>query len=271
MLLNDKVETDDYYKFIHLFIKYSIEHLLSVDIIDEFLWSFLNTIMSTNDQRLIACFLIDLSYYFEKDEKKIKNIQKYVNSVDNSENVIILINHVLNELVKHFNNNSKFLIFESQEDTKLTTAIKVIHQILSNNEHSFFEKNRNINNNTVATICSSLSQIKKNSKQTALSSTLEDFEDYFFDILNESRLIQSSILLIFDDMFKCESRNYFLNKYYDIMITNDKLNDKNNSVLEYLIDNHHLEQDNENLQILFSIMTKFINPLKSRLDDFVAR
>jgi hypothetical protein len=277
LLFNDKgglLKEADYFDYIHYFIKYSIQFIHNNGIVEEFLFSFMKLIMYS--EKLTTYFLLELGYFYNHVEgvkSKVKDLNIYNHSAvstaspsDALNRLLIMIDFTLCEIDKSFKDVAN--IFDKDDKARrVTNAVVLLDQLVSINESLFFEKNISVNNSVITNICASLSSIFKHRSHEKAIKLIEDFQDYLFDLLSESKIIHTCVLLIYEN-YSQEARNYFLLKYYDILITNEHLGkgDANARIFEYLLDNYVNEKHNENLQIVFSILTKLVSSEKSYSD-----
>jgi hypothetical protein len=274
----------EYIDYIHYFIKYSLQFIHNNKIIEEFLTNFMKVILK--NEHLTIYYLLELSYHFNESEEakcKIGEFKNYLDKVDFEHNGLNRLLTMVDFILKEFNHTIsqtdsliKETIFNITNEKKehltkkLNNSVVLLDQIVNLNESLFFDKAimGTIKTEMITSICSSLSEIfkalREGDKFKQLLVALGSFQDYFFDILSESKIIHNCVLLIYDN-YSQEARNYFLVKYFDILITNEKLS-KNTKIFEYLLTNYSTEKSNENLQIVFSILTKIITGDKSFSD-----
>jgi hypothetical protein len=90
---------------------------------------------------------------------------------------------------------------------------------------------------------------------------LKAFEKDLFSTLTESKIIYNAIMLIYQIYDEESQRGYLLNKFNEIIITKESFDFVNiPSLFEFFIKSLRKEDKVDNLQLIFSILTKITRP-----------
>lgn len=307
-----------FFEYIHYFVKFTMSltmtnfKLKEGKIIENILSSFVNNKIILQNEKLLACFFVNLFYYnfsnnYSINEKMMKNendfyssiIFNFFNQEDDAKFTNLSLDLILSILEQMVSTPNK--IFYVQEEKGINQfdpyflSLNLINKILRIIENNFFVLNtltENVNK-TLLNILIGLNSCKKyingkikSKEDSGVSNNLnwnfylkeiKIFEDRLFNDMYEAKLLHKTIIEIYSQnntktsLIDKNTRNYLLNKYLEVFITNNPgekqsqttLQDEQiQNVFEFFISNTIIdkkEDKNENLQIIFSILTRVLN------------
>jgi hypothetical protein len=310
-----------FFEYIHYFVKFTLSltmtnfKLKEGKIIENILSSFVNNKIILQNEKLLACFFVNLFYYnfsnnYNVNEKMMKTdndfyssiIFNFFNQEDDAKFTKLSLDLILSILEQMTSTPNKIFYVQEIKGTNqfdpYFLSLNLINKILQLVENNFFGLNtltENVNK-TLLNILLGLNSCRKyingkikTKEESGEGSNLnwnfylkeiKTFEDRLFNDMYEARILHKTIIEIYSQnntkntasvSIDKNTRNYLLNKYLEILITNkpgekqtqsSQQDEQIQNVFDFfithtIIDNK--EDKTENLQIIFSILTRILN------------